>query len=61
MSYISLRIAWEEPDKVCIYTHCELFETKPALLDAAQNCFERFNQCSQTILSVIGSKAKNVS
>jgi putative transposase len=41
-------------------THCELFETKQALLDAAQACFERFNQCPQNILSVIGSKAKFV-
>lgn len=41
-------------------THCELFETKQALLDAAQKCFELFNQCPQNILSVIGSKAKKV-
>jgi hypothetical protein len=41
-------------------THCELFETKPALLAAAQACFERFNQSPQKILSVIGSKAKKV-
>ena len=26
-------------------THCEFFETKPALLAAAQQCIERFNQC----------------
>ena len=36
------------------------FETKPALLAAAQQCFERFNQCPEQILSVIGSKAKKV-
>jgi transposase len=42
-------------------THCELFETKQALLAAAQDCFERFNQCPQKILSVIGSKAAKVS
>lgn len=42
-------------------THCELFETKQALLEAAQTCFERFNQNPQEILSVIGSKAKFVS
>ena len=42
-------------------THCEFFETKQALLAAAQQCFERFNQCPQKILSVIGSKAKKVS
>jgi transposase len=41
-------------------THCELFETKPALLAAAQACFDRFNQRPQQILSVIGSKAKKV-
>src|SRR5258708_1993189 len=41
-------------------THCELFETKQALLEAAQECFERFNQHPQNILSVIGSKAKKV-
>jgi transposase len=41
-------------------THCELFETKQALLGAAQACFARFNQCPQTILSVIGSKAEKV-
>jgi transposase len=41
-------------------THCECFETKSALLAAAQQCFERFNQCPQKILSVIGSKAKKV-
>jgi putative transposase len=41
-------------------THCECFETKQALLAAAQRCFERFNQCPQKILSVIGSKAKKV-
>lgn len=38
-------------------THCELFETKQALLTAAQECFTRFNQCPEKILSVIGSKA----
>jgi hypothetical protein len=42
-------------------THCEFFETKPALLAAAQQCFERFNQCPRQILSVIGSNAKKVS
>lgn len=41
-------------------THCEFFETKPALLAAAQQCFERFNQCPQKILSVIGSNAQKV-
>jgi putative transposase len=42
-------------------THCECFETKPALLAAAQQCFERFNQCPEKILSVIGSNAQKVS
>jgi transposase len=38
-------------------THCELFESMKALLAAARECFARFNQCPQQILSVIGSKA----
>jgi transposase len=42
-------------------THGEFFETKPALLAAAQQCFERFTQGPQQILSVIGSNAKKVS
>ncbi len=41
-------------------THCEFFETKQALLSAAQQCIDRFNQCPQKILSVIGSNAKKV-
>ncbi len=41
-------------------THGELFETKQVLPDTAQKCFERLNQHPQTILSVIGSKAKKV-
>jgi transposase len=41
-------------------THCELFETKPALLAAAKACIERFNQRPENILSVIGSKAAKV-
>jgi putative transposase len=38
----------------------ELFETKRALLAAAHDCFDRFNQCPKKILSVIGSKAAKV-
>jgi transposase len=41
-------------------THCELFETKSALLAAAQACFTRFNQGLSKILSVIGSNAVKV-
>lgn len=41
-------------------THCELFETKQALLAAAQEFFDRYNQCPEKILSVIGSKTKKV-
>lgn len=41
-------------------THWDLFETKRALLAAAQDCFDRFNQCPEKILSVIGSKAANI-
>jgi transposase len=42
-------------------THCELFETKPALLAAARDFFDRSNQCPEQILSVIGSNAQKVS
>jgi transposase len=42
-------------------THCELFETKQALLAAARDFFDRFNQSPEKILSVIGSKAKKIS
>jgi len=41
-------------------THCELFETKQALFVAARDFFDRYNQCPQTILSVIGSHAEKV-
>jgi putative transposase len=41
-------------------THCDLFETKQALLSAAQEFFDRCNQCPAKILSVIGSKAKKI-
>lgn len=36
-------------------THGELFQTMQALITAAQDFFDRFNQCPQEILSVIGS------
>ena len=36
-------------------THCELFETLQALLVAAQNFFDRYNQQPACILSIIGS------
>ncbi len=38
-------------------THCELFASMKALLAAARECFARFNQCPQQLLSVIGSNA----
>jgi putative transposase len=41
-------------------THCELFETKRALLAAAKEFFDRHNRYPAKILSVIGSKAKMV-
>ena len=40
-------------------THGELFVTMQALLAAARDFFDRYNQCPQAILSVIGSKAKD--
>jgi transposase len=41
-------------------THCELFETKKALLAAAGDFFDRYNQCPDKILLVIGSHAAKV-
>ena len=41
-------------------THCELFETKQALLAAARDFFDRYNQCPHKLLSVIGSHALEV-
>jgi transposase len=41
-------------------THCELFQTMQALLIAAQDFFDRFNQSPCKILSVIGSHAAKV-
>jgi putative transposase len=38
-------------------THCELFESMPALLAASQDFFDRYNRCPRKILSVIGSHA----
>jgi putative transposase len=38
-------------------THCELFETVAALLQAAREFFDRYNQCPQQVLSMIGSHA----
>jgi len=38
-----------------------LVNRKQALLVAAQDCFDRFNQRPERILSVIGSNAKKVS
>jgi transposase len=38
-------------------THCELFETLEALLQAAQEFFDRYNRCPQQVLSIIGSHA----
>ena len=38
-------------------THCELFATKQALLAAARDFFERYNQCPEQVLSIIGSHA----
>jgi transposase len=37
--------------------HCELFETLEALLQAAQEFFDRYNRCPQQVLSIIGSHA----
>ena len=36
-------------------THGELFENLEALLQAAQDFFDRYNRCPQQVLSIIGS------
>ena len=41
-------------------THCELFETVPALLRAAQDFFQRYHQCPERIRSIIGAIPKNL-
>lgn len=37
-------------------THCELFESVKALLDASKDFFDRFNQTPEKVLSIIGAK-----
>ncbi len=44
----------------CQVTHCELLETKQALNASARQFFDRYNQCPEKILSVIGSNAEKV-
>lgn len=39
-------------------THCELFETVPALLDATRHFFDRYNQLPEQVLSIIGAHIK---
>jgi putative transposase len=38
-------------------THCELFASMDALLKAAHAFFDRYNQCPQRLLSIIGAHA----
>lgn len=39
-----------------VVTHCELFETVMVLIiDASYNFFNRFNQCPEKVLSIIGA------
>ncbi len=38
-------------------THCELLVSVEALLRAAHDFFDRYNQCPQYVLSIIGSHA----
>jgi putative transposase len=40
-------------------THCELFETVKALLEAAQAFFDRYNRMPQRVLSIIGAIQMN--
>jgi transposase len=36
-------------------THCELFESVKVLLSAARNFFDRYSQCPNQVLSIIGA------
>jgi len=36
-------------------THCELFESVKALLKAAHNFFDRYDECPNRVLSIIGA------
>jgi transposase len=38
-------------------THCELFESVDALLQAAHAFFDRYNQATKRVLSIIGAHA----
>jgi hypothetical protein len=38
-------------------THCELFVTLAALLQAAQAFFDGYNRCPQRVRSIIGTQA----
>ena len=38
-------------------THCELFETVKVLIEASYAFFQRFNQCPEKVLSIIGAHA----
>jgi hypothetical protein len=39
-------------------THCELFVSVKALIQAAQNFFDRYNKIPQQILSIVGVHPK---
>ena len=39
-------------------THCELFETVHALLDATRDFFARYNEMPDRVLSIIGARIK---
>jgi len=41
-------------------SHCELFESVAALLQAAQDFFDRHNRVPQRVLSIIGSHVANL-
>lgn len=40
-------------------THCEIFETVKALLAAAQDFFDRYNQEPEKVLSILGAIPQN--
>lgn len=61
--YLPTYSPWLNPIEMLWYhfrrevTRCEIFENMKVLLAAAKECFDRFNQRPQQLLSVIGSNA----
>jgi putative transposase len=64
--YLSTYSPWKSPIEMLWrhfrreVTHGDLFETKQTQLAAPRDFFDRYNQCPEKILTVIGSHAQNI-